>query len=67
MNWQELIISIKRTSKLSYENLAIETGVSHATIADCAKGTRRDVKFSVGIILIEYAKEIGADLTRAKA
>lgn len=66
MNWQELIISIKRKSKFSYERLAAETGVSCATIADCAKGTRGDVKFSIGIILIEYAKEIGADISRAK-
>ena len=66
MNWQELTIAIKRASKKSLTQIARELGLNPSTLWSMHSGRHAtDPKFSIGIILIQFAKECNADLTRA--
>lgn len=67
MNWQELIIAIKRATQGTLVSIAKETGLSIDVIGGMHSGRHTSrVEFNTGITLIEYAKEVGADMSRVK-
>lgn len=66
LNWQEVVIELKRLTGLSWAKLAFDIGVNQWVIEDMAKGNVQDPRFSNGFAVICYAGEVGAKLKRAK-
>jgi len=66
ISFKNLILSIRGKTRMSLKTLAKEIGVSESVIQNIVyeRYGQTEPKFSDGVILIDYAKEVGADLTR---
>lgn len=62
--FREIILKIKRQSGLSTKRLANEIGVSRNVIENllCVRYGQQEPKFSDGVVILTYAKEIGVKL-----